>query len=68
MREKADYRANMEAINLSFPDRYDLSISDVARFTGHDRKAIEKEWGKEFRPFGKSRYITKARLATLLSQ
>jgi len=67
MSEKADYRANIERLNCVFPDKDLLNITEVAKFTGWDRKKVVAVFGKEFMTFGKSKQITKVRLARLLS-
>lgn len=67
MREKADYRNNIEQINLKFPNKDMLNISDVARFTGFDRKKVKSVFGKEFKIYGGSKSISKAALARLIS-
>lgn len=67
MRDKADYRGNMEQLNRKFPDKDLLNISDVASFTGFDRKNVNAIFGKEFKTFGKRRLMSKATLARLIS-
>ena len=69
MREKIDYRNNIEQLNLKFPDKDMLNISDVARFTGFDRKKVKKVFGKDFKVFGDGgrQAISKAALARLIS-
>lgn len=67
MREKIDYRNNIEQLNLKFPNKDMLNISDVASFTGFDRKKVKKVFGKEFKAYGKSKSMSKATLARLIS-
>lgn len=67
MREKADYRGNIEQLNLKFPNKDLLNVSDVASFTGFDRKKVRAVFGNEFKTFGKSRLMSKATLARLIS-
>ncbi len=67
MSEKIDYRNNIEQLNLRFPDKDMLNITDVSNFTGFERKKVRAVFGKEFAFYGKSRYISKAKLARLLS-
>ena len=65
--EKIDYRNNIEQLNKVFPNKEMLNISDVAKFTGFERKKVASIFGKEFGTFGKRKAISKAKLARLLS-
>ena len=67
MSEKADYRANIERLNNRFPDKDLLNVSDVAKFTGFDRRKVNAVFGKEFKTYGKSKAMSKATLARLIS-
>ena len=67
MKEKEDFRNNLERINEKFPDKEMLTITDVSKFTGIDRKKIGKDWDSGFTSIGKSKYITKVALARLMS-
>lgn len=67
MKEKEGYRDNLERINEQFPNKEMLTISEVARFIGINRKKISKDWGKGFTQIGKSKYITKSELAKRMS-
>ena len=60
-REKEDYRNNLELLLEAFPDRKLLSISDVAKWAGRDRRVIKKLYFKD-KPF-----VTVAELASRLS-
>jgi hypothetical protein len=59
--EKIGYRDNLERLNVVFPDKEILKISDVARFSGLSRQTVAKKF-----PF-KGSYISKATLARELS-
>jgi len=67
MREKTDFRDNLQRIDEHFPNKEMLNIADVSKFTGIDRKKIGKDWGKNFAQVGKTKYISKAALARLIS-
>ena len=67
MREKADYRGNLERLDEKFPNKDLLNATDVARFTGIDRKRVKVIFKKDFKPYGKSELISKATLARLIS-
>lgn len=57
MREKEDFRNNLQRIDERFPNKEMLTLSDVAKFTGIDRKKIGKDWQDIFTPVGKSKYV-----------
>ena len=44
-REKEGYRDNMEALLEYFGDRRLLSIADVAKYCGRDRRFVIKRFG-----------------------
>lgn len=67
MREKVDFRDNLQRINEYFPNKEMLNITDVSKFTGIDRKKIGKDWEKNFAQIGSSKYISKVALARLIS-
>lgn len=67
MREKVDYRNNIEQLNLKFPDKDMLNITDIASFTGFDRRKVKKVFGKDLKIYGKSKSMSKATLARLIS-
>lgn len=67
VREKEDFRNNLQRIDERFPNKEMLTLSDVAKFTGIDRKKIGKDWQDIFTPVGKSKYITKVALARHMS-
>jgi len=67
MREKEDYRNNIEQLNLKFPDKDMLNVTDISKFTGFDRGTVREIFGKEFIQLGKSKYISKAKLARIIS-
>lgn len=60
-REKEGFRDNMERLNEFFPDRDLLSVTDLVKFTGRDRRTVTK-----FFPF-KNNYIGKVEVARTLS-
>ena len=64
-REKASYRDTLEALDKYFPDRWALTMTDVADFVGVNRSTIRR-WGIEFDP--RTRRITKPDLARQLCQ
>ena len=55
------FRVQMERLNEFFPDRELLSISDVVRFTGRDRRTVVKFFN--FR----NNFISKVEVAQTLS-
>ena len=55
------FRVQMERLNDFFPDREMLSISDVVRFTGRDRRTVVKFFN--FR----NNFISKVEVARTLS-
>lgn len=70
MREKIDFRDNLQRIDEHFPNKETLTITDVANYTGIDRKKIGKDLGDYFTKLGgkgQRKYITKVALARLLS-
>lgn len=67
MREKIDYRNNIEQLNLRFPDKDMLNITDVAKFMGKDRHWVSETYAKEFKVCGKCKLMSKATLARLVS-
>lgn len=67
MREKEDYRANLERLNDIFPDKEILSISETAKFLGLNRQKISQDWKDEFITIGKGKYISKSKIARLIS-
>ena len=67
MREKIDYRNNLEQLNNKFPNGDLLTVTDVANFLGKDRKTVRRAYGKEFELVGKRKYVTKTKLARLIS-
>lgn len=60
-REREGFRDNMERLNEFFPDRDLLSVTDVVRFTGRDRRTVTK-----FFTF-RNNYISKVKVARTLS-
>ena len=67
MQEKKDFRNNLQRIDEHFPHKEMLNIADVSSFTGIERKKVGIDWGKNFVQVGKSKYISKAALARLIS-
>lgn len=67
MREKADYRGNLERLDEKFPNKDLLNASEVSRFTGLDRKRVKAIFKKDFKPYGEREYISKTALARLIS-
>ena len=67
MSEKTDYRANLEQLNLFFPEKNLLNVADVSKFTGYDRRTVLKVFSSDFKIFGKSKVISKVTLARLIS-
>lgn len=41
-REREEYRDNLEALIAFFGDKHLVSMSDVARYTGCDRRTVQK--------------------------
>lgn len=68
MREKEDFRANLERLNEMFPSEEMLNITKISKFTGIDRKTISKDpiFTKSFVNIGRSKYLSKSTLARLL--
>lgn len=60
-REREGFRDNMERLNEFFPDRELLSVTDVIRFTGRDRRTVVKFFN--FR----NNFISKVEVARTLS-
>lgn len=67
MREKEDYRNNMERLNTIFPNKDMLSVTDVSTFTGFDRKKVRQVFGQDFIVLGKRKCMPKVKLARLIS-
>lgn len=61
-REKEAYRDNFEDLLQYFEGRRVLTVSDVARYTGHSYKWVKKKY-----PFDKTGDISIATLARALS-
>lgn len=48
-REKEDYRANLEILNMRFPDHDMLSVEEVKQVFGYaNRKTVIKYFGEQF--------------------
>ena len=60
-REKESYRDNLELLLEAFPDKKLLSVMDVARWAGRDRRFIKAEYFKD------KKMMTVAELARKLS-
>ena len=60
-REREGFRDNMERLNEFFPDRDLLSVTDVIRFAGRDRRTVVKFFN--FR----NNFISKVEVARTLS-
>ena len=58
-REKQDFRPVMEALNARFPDKYMLSVTDVAAWLGCCRATVRRRYPL---PRGEHTY-TKAEIA-----
>lgn len=43
-REKENYRVELEQLTAFFGERRDLSIADVARYTGRDKRWCKKAY------------------------
>ncbi len=41
-RERAEYRDNLEALLAFFGDRRVVTVADVVRYTGRDRRTVKK--------------------------
>lgn len=67
MKEKTDFRDNLQRIDEHFPNKEMLTITDASSFTGIDRKKIGKDWAGSFTKVGKSKYISKVALARCIS-
>lgn len=67
-REKECYRDNLQRLDERFPDKEILTVSDVAAWTGLDRRTVTRLYGDRF--MGKKhkcKYISKADLARAVS-
>lgn len=63
-REKEDYRANIELLNLRFPDHDMLSLEEVMQVTGYKKRdTVLKHLGKNF----VNKRLSKAALARYMS-
>lgn len=60
-REKENYRNNLELILKDFPSKNLLSVSDVAKWGGRDRRVVKRMY------FGDKTFLTPAELANRLS-
>lgn len=68
MREKEDFRANLERLNEMFPSEEMLNITKISQFTGIERKTIAKDprFSKAFVMIGRRKYLSKSTLARLI--
>lgn len=66
-REKVDFRDNLQRIDEYFPNKEVLTVADVSRFTGIDRKKIGHDLNESFVKIGKAKYISKVALARIIS-
>jgi hypothetical protein len=48
MREKEDFRGNLERLNELYPNRELLSISETAKVLGITRQKMSHDWNNEF--------------------
>lgn len=60
-REKEGFRDNMERLNEFFPNKELLSVTDVVKFTGRDRRTVTRFFS--FR----NNFISKVEVARTLS-
>jgi hypothetical protein len=60
-RERPAYRDNLERLNEVFPNRDLLNAADLARFTGRDRRTVQKIFAF------KNNYISKVEVARTIS-
>lgn len=67
MREKEDYRFNLERLDKAFPNKEMLNITDIANYTGIDRRRILNTWGTQLKVIGSTKLMSKVALARLLS-
>ena len=63
-REKEDYRAIMEQLNNKFPDKFLLTVTDVASFLGVCRRTVRTRYPL---PSGEHHY-NKAELARMVAR
>ena len=63
-REKEGYRDTLAELNRIFPEKNLLSLADVSKYLGRDRRTVMKRYGKKFTGAKhKSKYINKTDLA-----
>ena len=63
-REKEGYRDTLAELNRIFPEKNLLSLPDVVRYTGLDRRTVMARYGKKFTGEKyKSKFINKTDLA-----
>lgn len=71
MREKTDYRENLRRLDEKYPETELLSLQQVADYIGVTTKTARKAFESEFVEFGskkrRSFYMSKAKLARLIS-
>lgn len=67
MREKIDYRNNLEQLNLYFPDKNTLTITEVAKYMGRDRHWVGETYREDFKTQGNAKLMSKVTLARILS-
>ncbi|MBR4702319.1 MAG: hypothetical protein IKO91_00595 [Oscillospiraceae bacterium] len=63
-KEKEDYRPILEELNARFPDKFLLTVTDVAAWLGCGRKTVRDRWPL---PKGEHHY-TKVYLARRLAR
>ncbi len=68
MREKVDYRNNLEQLNSTFPDKNTLTITEVAKYMGRDRHWVSKTYKKDFNTYGGMKLMSKVTFARILSE